>query len=467
VADVFLCVDAALTHPEKAAKLKLLLFKPFTQISDLRPDGLTWQQSLAAFELSTTARVRRLLQHIDQICRHEQAGIEHRKQRLDELRAGRMPSDDHEAFHQLGMHRGDELDGGDEHADIDAPDFGEDESARKAYSTTFRDDLELNLSNGKHSDAGLHIQNTVQAASDARVFDSLQSKVALSRTPHRRGRLPAGIYRGIEADQLSGIQQRVAAEVRASKAKRAPSSQPDPKNPDEVMQTLPQNVQGCLPDAWRVELPVHPTPSTIADGFKLTRKQRLAFFIVADRFGKEMARDETIRGQQRDLIMRNWIPGFRRSNEESTDAIRLYLAGPAGTGKSHVIAAIVFLFTMWGKRDWLLLTATTGTASVSINGATVHSALGLSLYGSTEDDDKGSSDNKSKTDMANRTVKFIVLDEVWPRDWQWLAGAWYLCLRCLLRVGRCRWRRVRWWAHLAGGYSVFTAVRNCPSGGST
>ena len=65
MADVFLCVDAALTHPEKAAKLKLLLFKPFTQISDLRPDGLTWQQSLAAFELSTTARVRRLLQHIE------------------------------------------------------------------------------------------------------------------------------------------------------------------------------------------------------------------------------------------------------------------------------------------------------------------------------------------------------------------------------------------------------------------
>ena len=265
------CVLTALTHPEKAAKLKLLLFKPFEHVSELRPDNMTWQQALAAFERSTSARVRRLLQNVDQICRHEQAGIEHRKKRLEEMRQGRMPSgvDDHDVFHQFGMHRGDEADAGDEAAEIDAPDFGGNESARKSYSNDFRDGLELNLSNGTHADAGLHIQNTVQAAADSRVFDSLQSTTALSRTQPRPGRVANGVYQGVRPNEMLNIQQTVADELRASKTQRAASTRPDPTKPNNVIGLLPLNVQGCLPNSWKLELPAYPTPAKIADGFKL------------------------------------------------------------------------------------------------------------------------------------------------------------------------------------------------------
>ena len=399
---------AAVVHPEKAAKLKLLLFKPFMKAEDLRPSHLTWEQALSAFERTASRRVKHLLQNIDQICRQEQAGIEHRKKRLEELRRGIAPTgaNDHDVFNQFGLHRGDDPTLNDETTEIDAPDFGDDESAGRAYTDKFRRLLRLNLAHGTHSDAGQHIQQTLDAAAERSVFRSLQTGT--------QGQPPAarlcvqGVYKGLSTVALENILRQVAAGLKASKASVRGSTQPDLNKPMEVLKLLPLGVQSCLPEAWKLKLPVNPAPELIADGFKLNRKQRLAFYIVADRFAVELAKDAVTRDQQEALVLRNYIPGFVVPQTESTDAIRMFLAGPAGTGKSHVIAAVQFLFTLYGKRDWLLLTATTGTASVSISGATVHSALGLSLYGSTEDDDAHSSSNQPN-ETVNRKVKFIVL----------------------------------------------------------
>jgi hypothetical protein len=423
---------AAVTHPEKAAKLKLLLFKPFTKPEELRPNNVTWQQALRAFERTASRRVKRLLQHIDQICRHEQAGIEHRRKRLEELRRGIAPTgaDDHDVFSQFGLHRGDEPDVNDDTTEIDAPEFGQDESAGQAYTDKFRRRLRLNLAHGTHGDAGMHIQQTLDAAAERFVFRGLQTGAHGQATANAP--LAAGVYKGLSMQSLETIQRQVGAQLKASKAAAAGAKLLNPSQPMQVLQLLPLGVQSCLPEAWKLKLPINPAPEVIADGFRLNRKQRLAFYIVADRFAVELARDNATRGQQEDLILRNFIPGFVAPQTDSTDAIRLFLAGPAGTGKSHVIAAIQFLFTLYGKRDWLLLTATTGTASVSISGATVHSALGLSLYGSTEDDDAHSSSNQPN-DTVNRKVKFIVLDEVS------LVLVPSFRLRCHVRGCRCPW----------------------------
>ena len=206
--------------------------------------------------------------------------------------------------------------------------------------------------------------------------------------------------RAFPLESLDAIQRQVTAALKASKATAAPrSGLPDPTKPLDVLRLLPLSVQNCLPEARKLKLPVNPAPEAIADGFQLNRKQRLRS--TSWRNGSQSSSPETMLYV---INNRTWCcaTGFPGSlcRKYSTDVIRLFLAGPAGTGKSHVIAAIQFLFSLYGKRDWLLLTATTGTASVSISGATVHSALGLRLYGSTEEDDAHSSSNQPN-DVVN------------------------------------------------------------------
>ncbi|KZT57804.1 hypothetical protein CALCODRAFT_404535, partial [Calocera cornea HHB12733] len=50
----------------------------------------------------------------------------------------------------------------------------------------------------------------------------------------------------------------------------------------------------------------------------------------------------------------------------------MYIGGPGGTGKSHVIKCIVDLFAILGISDSLLLSAPTGAAAIVIGGYTIH-----------------------------------------------------------------------------------------------
>jgi len=58
---------------------------------------------------------------------------------------------------------------------------------------------------------------------------------------------------------------------------------------------------------------------------------------------------------------------------DQDDQLLMYIGGVGGTGKSHVIKAIVRYFELRGQRDQLLLSAPTGAAAVLIGGATIHS----------------------------------------------------------------------------------------------
>ena len=67
-------------------------------------------------------------------------------------------------------------------------------------------------------------------------------------------------------------------------------------------------------------------------------------------------------------------------------APRLFVTGPAGTGKSHVIEAIKLRVERWAREQGIsgtavLITATTGIAALNVNGITLHSALRLPLTG--------------------------------------------------------------------------------------
>lgn len=81
----------------------------------------------------------------------------------------------------------------------------------------------------------------------------------------------------------------------------------------------------------------------------------------------------------------------------------MYIAGVGGTGKSHVIHAIVRLFESCGRRAELMLSAPTGIAAVLIGGYTIHALTMLP--------------DKSRSNFAElrslwAKVKWLVLDEV-------------------------------------------------------
>ncbi|KIO15612.1 hypothetical protein M407DRAFT_86927, partial [Tulasnella calospora MUT 4182] len=61
---------------------------------------------------------------------------------------------------------------------------------------------------------------------------------------------------------------------------------------------------------------------------------------------------------------------FVSGNEEQ---LLMYMGGVGGTGKSHVIKAIVKLFERCGLPQSLYVSAPTGIAAVLIDGYTIHS----------------------------------------------------------------------------------------------
>ncbi|KAF8120864.1 hypothetical protein EV363DRAFT_1187897, partial [Boletus edulis] len=55
-----------------------------------------------------------------------------------------------------------------------------------------------------------------------------------------------------------------------------------------------------------------------------------------------------------------------------TKQLRMFLTGVGGSGKSHVIKAIVSFFTRCGSSNEILLSAPNGSAAVLIDGYTIH-----------------------------------------------------------------------------------------------
>ncbi|KAH7920570.1 hypothetical protein BV22DRAFT_1020945, partial [Leucogyrophana mollusca] len=54
------------------------------------------------------------------------------------------------------------------------------------------------------------------------------------------------------------------------------------------------------------------------------------------------------------------------------DQLLLFVTGIGGSGKSHVIKAVVEMFKRCSVSDWLMLSAPTGCSAVLIDGYTIH-----------------------------------------------------------------------------------------------
>lgn len=67
------------------------------------------------------------------------------------------------------------------------------------------------------------------------------------------------------------------------------------------------------------------------------------------------------------------------SSSSPVDPLRLFVSGEGGTGKSHVIRAIRYIFAHFLKSKALFCMAPTGVAAYNINASTIHSAFGFNL----------------------------------------------------------------------------------------
>ncbi|KAA1471061.1 hypothetical protein DENSPDRAFT_775769, partial [Dentipellis sp. KUC8613] len=59
------------------------------------------------------------------------------------------------------------------------------------------------------------------------------------------------------------------------------------------------------------------------------------------------------------------------------DPLRLFMTGPGGTGKTHVVNAVKSLMDMYQCGHRIRLLAPTGSAATLIGGTTCHKGLGL------------------------------------------------------------------------------------------
>ncbi|KIY62692.1 hypothetical protein CYLTODRAFT_361075, partial [Cylindrobasidium torrendii FP15055 ss-10] len=95
-------------------------------------------------------------------------------------------------------------------------------------------------------------------------------------------------------------------------------------------------------------------------------------------------------------------------NEDSQgQQLRLYVAGPAGSGKSRVLQALRAYFKSRKEEYKLAVIAPTGAAASLVGGATYHSFLGFSGYALEVSEEKLA---KLRSNMLG--VRYIFLDEV-------------------------------------------------------
>ena len=89
----------------------------------------------------------------------------------------------------------------------------------------------------------------------------------------------------------------------------------------------------------------------------------------------------------------------------------IYMGGEGGTGKTRVIQAIVYYFSINQKRHELLLAAPTGSAACLINGETIHRLLKISTF-AKQKVTKGTASRIRKLQTMWRNVRFLIIDEV-------------------------------------------------------
>ena len=153
-------------------------------------------------------------------------------------------------------------------------------------------------------------------------------------------------------------------------------------------------LEGIVRDVADTDVPLEALPTVIAARLVL---QNLLASVTDD---EKMTHDDS-RDQKEDA---------------SRLQLRFFLSGPAGTGKSTVIQALVAFAKQWKASDALCLTATSGIAGVNIEGQTYQKAMGMAFdSGQVADDDEEEVTNHKATQGDKEKwsrIRLVVIDEV-------------------------------------------------------
>ncbi|KAK0470896.1 hypothetical protein IW261DRAFT_1311769, partial [Armillaria novae-zelandiae] len=98
------------------------------------------------------------------------------------------------------------------------------------------------------------------------------------------------------------------------------------------------------------------------ENFKLNFHQSVAFKIMAHTY-----------------LKRKGLSEFMTCNEPEPYPMRMFLTGPGGTGKTHIIKALISVMERCRDGHAVRFLAPTGSAAALNNGMTVHKAFGLNI----------------------------------------------------------------------------------------
>ncbi|KIY61018.1 hypothetical protein CYLTODRAFT_363462, partial [Cylindrobasidium torrendii FP15055 ss-10] len=96
-------------------------------------------------------------------------------------------------------------------------------------------------------------------------------------------------------------------------------------------------------------------------------------------------------------------------NEDSRgEQLRLYVAGPAGTGKSRVLESLKDYFRGRNEEYMISVVAPTGAAAALVNGSTYHSLLGFSGRSTSNISESTAAQIRSRL----QGIKYLFFDKV-------------------------------------------------------
>ena len=159
----------------------------------------------------------------------------------------------------------------------------------------------------------------------------------------------------------------------------------------------------------------YPTIGEVSRRHTLNVQQHKAFVLFAACLLEGLVSDvpeekESFVVGARGIVQRILKSATDQNKDEDDLQLRFFLSGPAGTGKSQVVKALVDFARQWKCADALVLTATSGIAGVLIGGGTYHSRMGFGGHDS-DYDKKPAKVTESDRQRWSR-AKLLLIDEV-------------------------------------------------------
>ena len=156
-----------------------------------------------------------------------------------------------------------------------------------------------------------------------------------------------------------------------------------------------------------------PSIGSVSRLFGLNKEQHRAFVLLASSLLKGVINNMSLTEDKERLIeaakyvIRRVMP---QTDSASLPQLRAHMSGPAGTGKTTVLQALLEFARRWYLEEALLLTATTGIAGTLIRGCTVHSGLGIRIAPDQEGNFVSKPTNERREKFSRVTL--MVVDEV-------------------------------------------------------